>query len=153
MILIDQVEFIPLYNPPHFLKCMRNNFLNKDIEIDFDAPNLQEKDRKIPSWEHLIKAYEIDVHSDFLDRHVPKYTEQHVYPDKIKKMKIKLMMQVFSKKGVGFTEILAKSKLLLTYFSNFVFMEIFYTPILFRFLNFIVRFSKTIKKLGFQHSN
>ena len=55
---------------------MRNNFLNKDIEIDFDAPNLEEKDRKIASWEHVIKAYEIDVHADFLDRHVPKWTER-----------------------------------------------------------------------------
>ena len=110
MILIDQVEFVPLYDPPHLLKCMRNNFLNKDIEINFDAPNLEEKDRKIASWEHVIKAYEIDVHADFFDRHVSKWTEQHVYPDKIKKMKVKLMMQVFSKIGAGFIEILAKSK-------------------------------------------
>ena len=79
---------------------MRNNLLNKDIEIDFDACNLDEKERKIASWEHVIKAYEIDVYADFLDRHVPKWTEQHVYPEKINKMKVKLMMLVFSKKVI-----------------------------------------------------
>ena len=47
--LDDQVEFVPLHDPPHLLKCMRNNFLNKNIEIEFDAPNLEEKDRKIAS--------------------------------------------------------------------------------------------------------
>ena len=99
-----------MYDPSHFLKCIRNNVLNKDIEIDFNAPNLNEKHRKIASREHVIKTYEIDVHSDFLDRYVPKLTEQHLNPDKIKKMRVKLMMQVFIKKGVGFIEILDKSK-------------------------------------------
>ena len=60
--------------------------------------------------EHVIKAFEIDVHSKFLERHMPKLTEQHVYAEKINKMKVKLMMQVFSKKAYTFIEILARSQ-------------------------------------------
>ena len=86
-ILIDDVEIVPLYDPPHILKCIRNNFLTKDIEIDFDRPHLKKEDRKYASWKHIITAYEIDVYSSFLERHVPNLTEQHVYSDKIPKMK------------------------------------------------------------------
>ena len=57
-ILIDNVEIVPLYDPPHLLKCIRNNFLNKDIEIDFDKLNLKDEDRKFASW----TAYELWLH-------------------------------------------------------------------------------------------
>ena len=96
-------------DPPHLLKCIRNNFLNKDIDIDFDNPRLKD-DRKIGSWDHIIKAFEIDVHWKFLERHMPKLIEQHVYPEKINKMKVKFMMQVFSKQAYTFIEILARSQ-------------------------------------------
>ena len=62
------MEFALLYDPSHLLKCIRNNFLNKDIEIDFNATNLNEKDRKIASQEHVITAYEIDIHALRLSR-------------------------------------------------------------------------------------
>ena len=114
-ILIDNVEFIPLYDVPHVLKCMRNNFLNKNIEIDFDA-HLKDEDRKVASWNHIITAYEIDVHGDLIERHVPDLTEQHVYPGKINKMKVKHMMQVFSKKMFCFVDLLAKASGKFCYF-------------------------------------
>lgn len=49
------------------------------------------------------------MYGDFLERHVPDLTEQHIYPDKIKKIKVKLMMQVFSKKMFRFVDLLARS--------------------------------------------
>lgn len=87
---------------------MRNNFLNKDIEIDFDNPNLREEERNFASWKHIITAYQIDVYSGFLERNVD-LTEEHVYPNQRNKMRVKLMMQVFSQKMARFVEILARS--------------------------------------------
>lgn len=109
-ILVDDVEFIPIYDPPHVLKCMRNNFLKYNIEIDYRQPNLQPEERKYASWSHIVTAYEIDVYSSFLERHVPKLTDQHVYPEKIGKMRVKFMMQVFSRTLARFIDLLARSK-------------------------------------------
>ena len=108
-ILIDNVEIVPLYDPPHLLKCIRNNFLNKDIEIDFDKLNLKDGEKKFASWTDIVAAYEIDVYSDFLERHVPDLTDQHVYVDKMNKMRVKLMMQVFSGKMFRFVDLLARA--------------------------------------------
>ena len=68
------------------------------------------------SWNHIITAYEIDVHGDLIERHVPDLTEQHVYPGKINKMKVKHMMQVFSKKMFCFVDLLAKASGKFCYF-------------------------------------
>ena len=108
-ILIDDIEFIPLYDSPHMLKCIRNNFLTKDKEIDFDRPHLKNADRKFAAWNHVITAYEIDVYSDLIERHVPDLTDQHIYPEKINKMKVKHMMQIFSKKMSCFVDLLART--------------------------------------------
>ena len=81
------MEIVPLCDPPHLLKCIRNNFLTKDVEIDFDRPNVTEEDRQYASWQHIITADEIDVYSSFLERHVPSSTEQHIRLDKILKNK------------------------------------------------------------------
>ena len=82
-ILVDEVEFVPLFDPPHLLKCIRNNFLTKDIEIDFADSNLSKEGGKFGSWDHIVSAYEIDIYSSFLERHVPELTEQHVYAEKV----------------------------------------------------------------------
>lgn len=83
--------------------------MTKNIEIDYRDKHGQEENREIGSWNHIITAYEIDVYSFLLERHIPSITEQHVYPDKVKKMKVKLMMQVFSKKMCQFIDLLART--------------------------------------------
>ncbi|XP_076663559.1 uncharacterized protein LOC143366382 [Andrena cerasifolii] len=60
-IFIDNVEFIPLYDAPHLLKCMRTNFLTKDVEIDFYRLRLKDEDRKFAAWDHVITAYKINA--------------------------------------------------------------------------------------------
>ena len=84
---MNAVEIIPLYDAPHILRCDRNNFLTKDIEIDFNERNLREEDRKFASWSYMVSAYEIDVYSSVLESHFPDLTEQHVYLDRVKKMR------------------------------------------------------------------
>lgn len=69
--------------------------------------NLHDEDRKFASWDHIITAYEIDAYSLLLERYISNITEQHVYPDKVKKMKVKLMVQIFTKKMYQFIDLLA----------------------------------------------
>ena len=105
-ILIHDVEIVPLYDPPHMLKCVRNNLLTKDLEFDFEE-NTPKANRKFARWDHVVKAYGMDLYAPRLSRMVPDLTDEHIYPDKIKKMSVKLMMQVFSKKLASFMDLLS----------------------------------------------
>lgn len=51
--------------------------------------------KKIAVWDDIIKLYENDEGDDET-RCLNKLTDEHVYPDKIKKMKVKVAAQVFS---------------------------------------------------------
>ena len=94
------MDIIPLYDPPHLMKCVRNNMLHKDLEFDWDF-NRKEEERKFAKWEHVITAFEIDAYSGNNIRHVPKLTVKHVYPDRINKMSVMMCMNVFSGKLSG----------------------------------------------------
>lgn len=51
------------------------------------------------SWKHIINFYEMDKNqSTGGDCLAPKLTDQHVYPDKLKKMKVSFAAQVFSQR-------------------------------------------------------
>lgn len=89
---------VPLFDYPHIFKCIRNNWLNKDLEIHFDNKN-KAVDRKICSWSHIEVAYEIDVFGPQQERSLPKWTKDHVYELNINKMKVKSATQIFSKQG------------------------------------------------------
>ena len=71
--------------------------------------NVAKEERKVADWNHVIKAYLIDVYSPRRNRMVPNLTDEHVYPNKIKKMCVKLMMQVFSEKLSNFIDLLSRS--------------------------------------------
>lgn len=95
-------KLIVLYDPPHLLKGIRNNFLVKDIEIKM-------KDRKfnnklVASWDIIETAYKLHTNSNLLNRQLKKLTDQHIVKDKIKKMKVKLAAQVFSASLAAFVE-------------------------------------------------
>jgi hypothetical protein len=74
------------------LKGIRNNLLERDAKFNWKEPVEQ-----IASWRDIITAYELDT-GDFDTRMMCKLTDQHVYPEKMKKMKVKLAAQVFSQR-------------------------------------------------------
>ncbi|GJQ69596.1 hypothetical protein Trydic_g6690 [Trypoxylus dichotomus] len=88
---IDGKEVIPIYDPPHLLKGIRNNFLTKNIGYVNEAGT-----KCIVTWNDVIKAYKIDAPSARL-RLLRKITDFHVLPSKIKKIKVAYCTQVFSK--------------------------------------------------------
>lgn len=48
---MDGKEIIPLYDPPHLMKGIRNNMINKTLKC---VINGREKSGK---WDHIIKLY------------------------------------------------------------------------------------------------
>lgn len=93
-ILFD-MEIIPLFDPPHLIKCLRNNLLDKDLEFDVD-PKKKSSNRSFASWQHIIDVYEIDVYGLQNQKFLPKLTDRHIYPNKIKEMRVKNAIQIFS---------------------------------------------------------
>lgn len=87
---IDGKEIVPLYDAPHLIKGIRNNLLTKDLLY------VKNGEQKTAKWDYLIKLHE--ENPSFMGlRMLPKLTDQHILPDKIKKMKVKCATQVFSK--------------------------------------------------------
>ena len=78
---------MPLYDPPHLLKCIRNNLLIKNLEYDCED-HAKEEDRKFAEWDHIIKTYHIDLYSPCLNRMVTDLTDEHVYANKMNKNKL-----------------------------------------------------------------
>ncbi|CAI6365881.1 unnamed protein product [Macrosiphum euphorbiae] len=84
---------IPLYDVPHLLKGLRNNLVSKDLNFTYDDKQM------IASWKHVIEYYELDKNqSTGGDRLAPKLTDHHIYPQKMKKMKVSCAAQVFSQR-------------------------------------------------------
>ena len=55
------MEIIHLYDSPHLLKGMRNNFLTKDLQIIYEKNGKKEK--MIESWDAITAAYILDIKS------------------------------------------------------------------------------------------
>ncbi|XP_025162644.1 uncharacterized protein LOC105185088 [Harpegnathos saltator] len=91
-IILYNQKIIHLYDPPHLIKGIRNNFLTKDIEIDIKSST----ERKFASWDIIETAYHLDIFNNTLNRQLKKLTDEHIIRSKIKKMKVKLATQVFS---------------------------------------------------------
>ncbi|KAL6441908.1 hypothetical protein ACFW04_002353 [Cataglyphis niger] len=90
-ITINNQDIIPLYDPPHLIKSIRNNLLNNDLEFDC----VKGEERKCASWEIIEQAYRMDLtHSVY--RLMPKITAEHIIKNKIKKKKVKNATQVLS---------------------------------------------------------
>ncbi|KAJ2937540.1 hypothetical protein O0L34_g19047 [Tuta absoluta] len=75
-----------IFDPPHLLKGLRNNFLNKNIKMD----------GKISKWSDIVEVYNTDC-SHAQMRLLHKLNDEHVIPEKIKKMKVKNCARVLSK--------------------------------------------------------
>lgn len=100
--LVGGEEIIYLYDVPHLLKGIRNNMLKADVEFKWLQERIQHA-----SWNDIISLYEADVGGhDF--KMCNRLTDQHVYKDKIKKMKVKNAAQVFSQRVSSVMRFLAK---------------------------------------------
>ncbi|CAG9782443.1 unnamed protein product [Diatraea saccharalis] len=85
-IIIENQKISILYDPPHLIKGIRNNFLNKNIKYN----------GKISKWDDIVDVYNTDCkHAEM--RMLHKLNDEHVIPQKIKKMKVKNCTRVLSK--------------------------------------------------------
>lgn len=76
---INNQEIVPLYDPPHLLKGIRNNLITKDLSYTMNGT------RRTAKWKHIVDFYEIDkCRLDIGERMVPKLTDSHIYPDKLR---------------------------------------------------------------------
>ncbi|KAJ8911224.1 hypothetical protein NQ315_014936, partial [Exocentrus adspersus] len=87
-IIINNKSIVAYYNPPHLLKSMRNNLLTKDLKF------VQNEIQKTASWSHIVIAYNIDRSNNIRVMH--KINDQHIFPEKMKKMKLSIAAQIFS---------------------------------------------------------
>ena len=85
--MIGNEEVIPLFDTPHLLKGLRNNLLENDVSFEVNGV------KHIASWKDIIKQYELD---DAEVKMLNKLTDAHVFPEKMKKMKVSLAAQVLS---------------------------------------------------------
>ncbi|XP_063623639.1 uncharacterized protein LOC134804659 [Cydia splendana] len=84
-VTINEVKLMVIFDPPHLIKGLRNNFLNKDISFE----------GKLSTWRDIVDVYETDC-NNMETRMLHKLNDQHVIPEKIKKMKVKNCVKVFS---------------------------------------------------------
>ena len=88
---INGEEIIPLYDPPHLIKGLRNNLLEHDVSFQW-------KDFKgTASWKDIKLMYEADD-GDYDTKMLNHLTSAHIYPDKMNKMKVKLAAQILSRR-------------------------------------------------------
>lgn len=97
---VDKIAVIPLFDPPHLLKGVRNNLLIKNIKCLMNGNIL------IGKWKHIIHLYNADPGAQNI-RLLPKITEEHVLPDRIPKMRVKNAAQVFSQRVSSIMRLLA----------------------------------------------
>lgn len=84
-------KIVSLFDPPHLMKGIRNNLLTKNLIFVINGKKMTAK------WEHVVRLYEYDKGKDE-SRLLPKLTDLHIIPGKIRKMKVKYCTQVFSQK-------------------------------------------------------
>lgn len=72
------------YDPPHLIKCLRNNMLNHDFNVGGE----------IASFKAIIELYEKE--KNLPAKSAPKLTERHIYPDNFFRMKVAPAAQVIS---------------------------------------------------------
>lgn len=68
-----------IHDPPHLIKGLRNNFLTK---------NVLHKEN-ICKWDGIVEVYKADCNHAQM-RLLHKLNDEHVIPEKIKKMKVNI---------------------------------------------------------------
>lgn len=87
--LVNDEFIIPLYDPPHLIKCIRNNLISKHLKY------IKNGQVKIAKWAHIMALHKENPGYKGI-RLVPKLTDAHCDPSKIPRMKVKNATQLFS---------------------------------------------------------
>ncbi|CAK1598223.1 unnamed protein product [Parnassius mnemosyne] len=90
MFLVNDQEVIPLFDPPHLIKCIRNNLLTKNLTYV-----ASDKQLRTAKWQHVELLLKENPGYKGI-RLMPKLTDNHVILNKISKMKVKYATQIFS---------------------------------------------------------
>ena len=96
-------DVVVLYDVPHLLKCVRNNFLEKNVSFVQDGREFR------GTWDDVIAVYTLDQ-SDTNLRALPRVHDYHVYSAKLRKMKVSVAAQVFSQKFAALMKLLVTTK-------------------------------------------
>lgn len=101
---VNDNEIMPIFDPPHLLKGIRNNFMKGEAQFVMGGVT------KTAKWRHLIELFQADNNfaretsfnhneNNSLDyRALPFLTTQHLIPSKMPKMKVNIAAQVFSQR-------------------------------------------------------
>ena len=106
-----------MYDPPHLDKGIRNNLLNKFLEINI---GLEKPNRQFAKWEVISKAYLFDKHSYNVKRSLDKLTDAHINPTGKKKMKVSLAAQVLNGTVAKYLDILSLLPGNILYMGNYI---------------------------------
>lgn len=88
MIDIGGEDIYSVFDTPHLLKSLRNNFMNTKLQFVVNG--------KYVSWRDVTETYEIDQKS-MTTRTMLKITPCHLTPTNFQKMRVKYASQIFSK--------------------------------------------------------
>lgn len=104
---VGDQEIIHLYDPPHLIKGIRNNWLSKDL---LQRSNTLEEKDLVASWDILKTAWIIDKKINTIRPILKKITAEHIIEEKIKKMRVKNAVQAMSGTMAGVIQTFATSK-------------------------------------------
>lgn len=102
---VKNIEVVPLFDPPHLIKCIRNNLLTKDLII-----NDNETEKRTASWDVIKTAWLMDKKMNIIRPQLKKITKEHILENKIKKMRVKYATQVLSGTVASCIETLTRTK-------------------------------------------
>jgi len=77
-------KYFLMFDPPHLIKCVRNNLMN--YKFQFDEYTAQ--------WQDIVEFFNKDKKLPI--RAAPKITEKHIRPNNFCKMKVKYATQILS---------------------------------------------------------
>lgn len=98
--LIDDIEIVPLYDPPHLLKGIRNNLFENDCRFKWRNEKVE-----TASWNDIRNLYGLEETEDEF-KMCNKLTDIHV--NNTKKMKVSIAAQVLSQRVASLMRGLAR---------------------------------------------
>lgn len=77
-------KYYLMFDPPHLMKCVRNNLMKYTIKFD----------EYVAQWKDIKAFYDKD--RELSIRAAPKLTDRHICPNNFEKMKVKYATQILS---------------------------------------------------------